>query len=311
MKIIRWAWLTMVLVLSFLSISVLTARGQVRRKSSRLTRAKVKNVTSKWVRVAPGNEGFAVWMPGSPKVGAENLVIEQRPLILSYYSLIQDGTEYAVLSVSGLENEMADLAHILMLNMYSKLIPNASLNVSERYEASIKATYQRDLSLNGYFGREYSIQARNRTGLWRFYTAGKRFYAVVALTTRGNSNLVNRFLHSFTLALPKATVLDTEPVEPRPNPNRQRTLPEPSLSSGRWFIIVGTFSKAERFKAEQRMSFLRGSGYDARILETEYYPNLKKGFLAVAIGPYPKSAAEGVLSKVRSVAPGSYIKSGW
>ena len=83
-----------------------------------------------------------------------------------------------MLSVSGLESKMGDLAHMLMLNLYAKTIPNTFLDKSARPEVAIKANYQRDISLNGYLGREYSIQAHKSTGLWRFYTAGRKFYAV-------------------------------------------------------------------------------------------------------------------------------------
>jgi hypothetical protein len=46
-------------------------------------------------------------------------------------------------------------------------------------------------------------------------------------------------------------------------------------------------------------------------VDTDHYPNLRKGFLAVVIGPHSRSAAVGFLNRVRSAAPGSYIKSGW
>src|SRR5712692_6609909 len=123
MKTIRWTSMTLLLMLSLLSISVMGAGGQVAG-----------------VRVAPANEDFEVWMPDSPQVvGTEQVIIDQRPLILNYYCLIQNGTEYAVLSVSGLENKMGDLAHMLMLNLYSKTIPRSFLDESEKSEVAIKA----------------------------------------------------------------------------------------------------------------------------------------------------------------------------
>ena len=303
--------MTLLLMFSVPSISVLGAGGQVRRKSSPVSIEKVKESTLTGVRVAPANEEFAVWMPESPKVGTEQLIIDQRPLILSYYGLIQDGTEYAVLSVSGLENKMGDLAHILMLNLYSKLIPTSLLDESEKSEVAIKANYQRDISLNGYMGREYSIQARKRTGLWRFYSVGRKFYAIAVSTTGQDNILINRFLNSFTLGAPTSAIIHKGPVQPQRNISTQETLPARPSSTETWLIILNTFSKAERSKANQRMRLFRNLGYDAHLVDTDYYPNLKKGFLAVAMGPHSKSAAEGILNKVRSLAPGSYIKSGW
>jgi len=250
-------------------------------------------------------------MPESPKVGTETLVIDRQPVKRSYYALIQDGTEYAVLSVSGLENKRADLAHLLMLDLYSKLIPTSLPDQSDNHEAAIKATYQREISLNDYLGREYSIQARDATGVWRFYSVGKKFYAVVASTTRKHNILVSRFLDSFALGSTTSAIVNTDPVQPQLNTSTQLALPAPSSSTGTWLIILKTFSKVERSKANQRMSLLRSLGYDAHVLDTDYYPNLKKGFLAMVMGPHSKSAARGVLNKVRAVAPGSYIKAGW
>ncbi len=95
------------------------------------------------------------------------------------------------------------------------------------------------------------------------------------------------------------------------NVGSQRTPPAPSPSTGTWLVILKTFPKSQRSKANQRVGFLRSLGYYAHVVDTNYYPNLKRGFLAVAMGPHSKSAAERVLNKVRSVAPESYVKSGW
>ena len=301
--------MTLLLIVSLLSISV-GAAGQVRTESY-LARENARDSTLTGIRVTPANEEFAVWMPESPKAGTEQLIIDQRPLILSYYGLTQHGTEYAVISVSGLENKMGDLAHMLMLNLYSKLIRTSLLDESEKSEVAVTANYQRGISLNGYMGREYSMQARKGTGLWRFYSVGKKFYAVAASTTRKDNILIKRFLNSFALGTPKSAIIRKDPVQPKLNIATQAVLPARRSSTETWLIILRTFPKAERPKANQKMRLLRSLGYDAHIVETDYYPNLKKGYLAVAMGPHSRSRAEGVLNKVRSVAPGSYIKSGW
>jgi cell division septation protein DedD len=328
MKTIRCTSLTLLLMFSLLSISVMGAGGQ-----------------GSGIRIAPANEDFTVWMPDTPRVvGTKQLIMDRQPLTVSYYCLVQDGTEYAVLSVSGLESKQRDLAHMLMLNLYSSLLPTAVLEESNRSAVSIKANYQRDISLNGYPGREFSIQAHQRTGLWRFYSVGRRFYAVAVSTTRQDNTLIDRFLDSFTLGEPAPTsaTIRKEPVQSQPNISAQATppasatvqkepvqskpnvpvRPQPNTSaqgtpsarpSSRetWLIILSTFSKAERSKADEKMRLFRSLGYDAQLVDTDSYPNLRKGFLAVVIGPHSKSAAEGILNKVRSAAPGSYIKPGW
>lgn len=293
------------------SISALGAGAEVIGEFHLVQKEKRKYSNVRGVRIAPANEEFAVWMPELPKVGTEQVVINQQSLVLTYYGLIQNGTEYAVISVLGLENKMADLAHMLMLNLYGRLIPTSLLPDSEESEVAIKANYQRDISLNGYAGREYRIEAGNRTGFWRFYSVGKKFYAVAASTTRQDNVSINTFLNSFALGAPTSAIIHKESVQPQLHTGNQAKAPtRPSLTET-WLVILKTFSKAERSKAQQEMRILRNRGYDAHILDTDYYPNLKKGFLVVAMGPHARATAVGVLNKMRSVVPGSYLKSGW
>jgi hypothetical protein len=90
------------------------------------------------------------------------------------------------------------------------------------------------------------------------------------------------------------------------------TSPSPTPTpEGRWFIIFGTYPKTERNKANERVSFVKYKGYDARLVDTNEYPNLKDGTWAVVMGPFRKDYAQGVANEVRAVFPDAYIKSGW
>ena len=80
---------------------------------------------------------------------------------------------------------------------------------------------------------------------------------------------------------------------------------------GRWFIVFGTYPKTELSKANERLSFVKYKGYDARLIETDDYPNLKDGTWAVVMGPFRKDYAQEVANKVRSVFSDAYVKSGW
>lgn len=306
MHIVPWT-LPSLLVLCILLIPISTS-GQVQRNSSPPRTEKGRHAALLWVRVSPATEEFEVWMPESPQTGTERLVIDQQPVTVTYYGLNQEGTDYAILSVSGLENKNADLAHMLMLNLYGKFIPKALIDKSDKNEASLKATLQRNMLLNGYPGREYKIEWRNRTGVWRFYSVGKRFYVIAASTDQNENILVSRFLESFALG---ATTSATNSDSVQAQLNVEAQPPPPSLSTGTWLIILQTFAKAERSKANKKLALLRSLGYDVHLVDTDHYPNLKKGLLVVAIGPQSKDAAEHALNKVRSVAPGSYLKSGW
>jgi hypothetical protein len=174
-----------------------SAAGQSTEAAFRPPKAISGQGRSGWVRVAPADEEFTLRMPGVPKVGEETVLIGEKRITVRYYGRLADETVYAVLSVSGLESSMADLAHLLMLNLYNKLVPESLLDESEKGGTGVKAVYRRVVASNAYEGREYDIRVRDRAGLWRLYRTGNKFYAVAASTTREDYVLVNRFLNSF------------------------------------------------------------------------------------------------------------------
>ena len=261
------------------------------------------------VVVAPADEEFTVNLPRQPKTGAERLIINGKNVDIRFYGLVADGVECAVLSVSGLGSEMANLAYTLMLNSYAKLVPTSPLDDVQGGANTVEATYQRDVTLNGHKGGEYAIRVRNRTGQLRFFNTGKKFYIAVASGTHNSSRLVNQFLNSFKLSSATPTAPGARQVQPEEDVTGQRALPTP-LSNETWFVILRTFSKSEQVKANQRLSLIRRSGFDARIVDTDDYPNLRNGLLAVVMGPYSFVAAKNVLNKVRPAVPEAYIKSG-
>jgi len=86
----------------------------------------------------------------------------------------------------------------------------------------------------------------------------------------------------------------------------------PSKSSGgTWFVILGSFPKNERWKADERLQSVRGAGYEATIIDTDNYPGFRSGFWSVVIGPYSKSDARSLLPRMKTVRSDAYIKSGW
>lgn len=80
---------------------------------------------------------------------------------------------------------------------------------------------------------------------------------------------------------------------------------------GRWFVILGSYPKAETSKANERLDYVRRQGFDARIVSSDEYPNMKSGLLVVVIGPSTRNSAEETLQKVRPVITDAYTKSGW
>lgn len=82
-------------------------------------------------------------------------------------------------------------------------------------------------------------------------------------------------------------------------------------SSGTWFVVLGSFPRNEREKADQRLQSVQGLGYGASIIDTDNYRGLRGGLWAVVMGPYSKAYAKRVADQIRGVRPDAYIKSGW
>jgi len=87
---------------------------------------------------------------------------------------------------------------------------------------------------------------------------------------------------------------------PTPTPTR---IPE-----GNWVVILGSFPKMQPDRAEQRAHLCQESGYKARIIETDDYPNLTPGLLAVVLGPYSRDQALEMRNRTRSIVRDAYIK---
>ena len=98
------------------------------------------------------------------------------------------------------------------------------------------------------------------------------------------------------------------PTQPASTP---RTDPDPlksSAPSGNSFLVLGSYPKTERARAEQRLSFIQGRGYDARLVDTDSYPTLRPGLWAIVMGPYSKGYARQLAPQLRAVVPDAYVK---
>lgn len=89
------------------------------------------------------------------------------------------------------------------------------------------------------------------------------------------------------------------------------TSPQVARSSGTWFVVCGSYAKHESEKANQRLRYIQGLGYEASIVDTNNYPGLKDGLYAVVVGPYSKADARSLMGRMKSAVPDAYIKSGW
>lgn len=76
------------------------------------------------------------------------------------------------------------------------------------------------------------------------------------------------------------------------------------------FVVAGSFAQSDG--ANRMLARLTQSGFEARIINTGDYPNLRAGFSAVVLGPYWSEAlATAQKQKVSGLVPDAYVKSGW
>ena len=242
-----------------------------------------------WTRFTSPTDKFDVLMPAAPTLKQETHVINGQQLLLSYYAARRGQSDYAVLTLAGLSNTNWHVAHMLMLDFYC------------RSSNPFHASFQKDISLNGYTGKQFSLESEERVGEWRFYAVNKTFFAIAGSSNSRYPYSLTRFFDSFSLSA-------NNPTRVNPNVAAAKSVSNPA---GRWLIILQTFSRHERARANQRMSLLRRQGYDTAVVSTDSYSNLKPGLLVLAMGPYSKRTAEQRLGELRLVAPQSYIKAGW
>jgi hypothetical protein len=247
-------------------------------------------------------------------MGWERQPVGASAAIINYYGLNSDETIYVVISMGKQDAPPPELAYVLMLNLFHKFIPTSILDNVGENEKSVRSAYEREISLGGYPGRANTLQAHKRSGLSNFYVTGKNYYLAGALTSGNNAAPVKKFLDSFALTPPPAQTAARAAAAPPAVAagGRERVPTGPAAGGeGTWLVVLKTYPKAKRAEAEQKRAAVRRLGHEARVVESDNYPNLRKGYLVLVTGPYTKGGAELVLPKVRRVASDAYIKSGW
>lgn len=266
-----------------------------------------------WVRVAPASEGFEAALPAAPAEAEERLRLAGKTAVVRYYGASADGTLCAVLSARAADFPDEVLAYVMMLNLINKQVAFAARGDDVAGGSAVQAEVRRPLRLNGYAGREYALRVRKSTGLLRFYSTGSSYYAAVALSAGGvDDPSVDRFFNSFKLAAPDTSAATGPAGVVAAGPAHSEAASAAPEAAGAWLVILKTYGPSERAAAGRDLELFRRAGHaEARLVRTEEYPNLRKGLLAIVMGPYPKAAARGALAGARSVARGAYIKSGW
>ncbi len=158
----------------------------------------------------------------------------------------------------------------------------------------------------GVIGSEVS-SANTQAEIQRTPAPAKELGSNAAMTTGNNLSVTDS---ATTKLVPSASAPATSPLNTSQPQNTQGSVsPGPP---GKYLVILGSFRKADqRAKAEGRLGFLRGRGYDVHIIDSDNYPKLTRGLWVVSMGPYAKPYATRLASELRVFAPeGAYVKAG-
>ncbi|MFN0278725.1 MAG: hypothetical protein ACKVRN_08990 [Pyrinomonadaceae bacterium] len=85
----------------------------------------------------------------------------------------------------------------------------------------------------------------------------------------------------------------------------------PAALGGTWFIVLGSFPKAQSERANLRLKYVQGLGIEASIVDTDNYPGFRGSLYAVVVGPFSKNDARSRLASMKRAVPDAYAKSGY
>ncbi len=80
------------------------------------------------------------------------------------------------------------------------------------------------------------------------------------------------------------------------------------LPDGSWAVVVGSYPRDQRWKADDRVNWLRRRDIQAVAVNTNDYGNLRDGLWAVIVGPTTRTAANVQLRRVKRYVGDAYVK---
>ncbi|MGH9966842.1 MAG: TonB family protein [Pyrinomonadaceae bacterium] len=181
------------IALSLLIVFTLTAY-------QRSTPAQTTSDASEWETLRPEGEEFGIQMPKNSTAEASKEPYHKMVLNTRLYLWANPtGPVFAVVSMSGIKSNPAMYSEMERVNSYVDAFRRWFAPKVRGKDAVAKLTLVGPKTLNGHAGREYQLTIGNLSGAAQVYATRKRFYAVVALNTKKEEVLHDRFLSSFEL----------------------------------------------------------------------------------------------------------------
>jgi len=170
-----------------------------------------------WQSFQPVGEEFRILIPKNPSEEVGKYPYHRMELTTRLYmSGDKSGPLFAVASLSGIKSNPAAYSDFQRLNSYVDAFKNWFAEKVRGKEVRPKLTLVGDKTLNGHTGREYRLTIADLSGSAHVYATKRRFYAVVMLNKKEDSELQERFLSSFVL--PEKIVEPPVAAAPPPQP---------------------------------------------------------------------------------------------
>jgi TonB family protein len=139
---------------------------------------------------------------------------------------------FAVASIAGIKSNPAMYTEMQRVNSYVDAFKRWFPKKIRGNTAIAKLTLTKEKALNGHAGREYNLGIGDLSGVAQVYATKRRFYAIVALNTKKDDSLSDRFLSSFELPErinePPPPIAQQKPEKP---PVVEQVLPETEVSA--------------------------------------------------------------------------------
>ena len=156
---------------------------------------------AEWETISPEGEEFTVTMPKNPTTETAKFAYHKFELNTRLY-LASAGTGpiVAVTSLSGIKSNPAEYTEFARFNSYVDAFKDFfPPKVRTKDTALTKLTLVSSMPFHGYTGRSYKITVGELSGSLQAFVTRKRFYAIVALNTKKDDALEEKFLSSFVL----------------------------------------------------------------------------------------------------------------
>ena len=161
---------------------------------------KTADVWTEWESFSPENEEFTVLMPKNRTNESTTFPYHKMELNARLYLATSNaGPVLAIASLSGIKSDPAQYTEFARFNSYIDAFKSFFPAKVRSKEAVTKLTLVNSRPFRGHTGRSYKMTLGDLTGSVNAFVTKKRFYAIVALNTKKDEALDEKFLSSFEL----------------------------------------------------------------------------------------------------------------